>query len=49
MAQFAYNNQDHLATGYSPFFVDFGQHPKTFLSPTIYKVNEEADKLSNVI
>ena len=45
MAQFAYNNQDHSATGYSPFFVNFGQHSRTISSPTISKVNEEADKL----
>ena len=45
VAQFAYDNQDHSATGYSPFFVNFGKHPRTILSPTISKVNDEAYKL----
>ena len=46
MAQFAYKNQDHPATDYSPFFGKFRQHPKTNSSPTISRNNEVADKFS---
>ena len=32
MAEFAYNNREHSATKFSPFYVNYGRHPEGFES-----------------
>jgi transposase InsO family protein len=50
-AEFAQNNKDHSATGISPFFADFGYHPRSGAEPpTTYEGRphpdvEAADKI----
>ena len=46
-AAFAYNNATHESTGFSPYFVNFGQHPKipaSFLLPDSHAVVASVDE-----
>ena len=43
LAEFAYNNAEHASTKHSPFFINFGQHPRLeILSPKL-STNPAAD------
>ena len=33
IAQFCHNDREHSATGYSPFFLNYGHHPRKGLEP----------------
>jgi hypothetical protein len=33
VAQFCHNDQQHLATKHSPFFLNYGQHPRKGIKP----------------
>lgn len=53
--EFAYNESQQASTGYSPFFLEYGQHPHTPLSIALPKspqkesVEEFANRMSKVI
>ena len=44
MAQFAHNNKVHLSTGYSLFFLNYGQHPYKGTEPRTKVTNKSATK-----
>jgi hypothetical protein len=43
-AEFAYNNTMHASTGISPFFVNYGFHPKFSLEIPWDSVNPSAEE-----
>jgi hypothetical protein len=34
-AEFAYNNREQVSTGFSLFFLEYGQHPRTPMASTV--------------
>ena len=42
MASFAYSNEVSASTGHSPFFLDYGYHPRQDVSPNAAKQSPAA-------
>jgi hypothetical protein len=43
LAEFSYNDKIQVSTGYSPFFLNYGQHPRKFTDPRREVETEAAD------
>jgi hypothetical protein len=44
VAEFAYNNQEHSATSFSPFYLEYGHHPHVPTAPENPTIDNPATK-----
>ena len=43
LAEFSYNDKIQMSTGYSPFYINYGQHPRKSTEPRWETETEAAD------
>ena len=43
LAEFSYNDKLQSSTGYSPFYLNYGQHPRTAYNPRVCTRNDSAE------